>query len=355
MKRYIVMLLVLLWPAAALADQEARAVELGSAAKCAQSWNSTIAQDGGNSFGWHQTDTPTKPCLFDANVEFLYPHSASPAAVSATSGTYPAVFSAMPAAHTNTRVLVLPEGYSDQAEGGWTGGAQIRTQGRWAYRWYAYYSSNYSSYAYPAGPCTNSSKFASIQPSYLQMSHLADIKTPLVYGWAVPPDSLAWQPDVSECCNEGPGYDTAAAADGALPGSWWRYEIVGHGMDGTPGAYLKVYRKNVTLNGPDRRIVDTTLPCVDCGDNGFDWPSGAQTAFISPAGMDMVTSNFYRAGTCSGYIATAYQLFAQWDTDAGQRIGAAVEMEGSGGGSSNGSNPTGGKGMSPGINLRRGS
>jgi hypothetical protein len=99
-------------------------------------------------------------------------------------------------------------------------------------------------------------------------------------------------------------------------------------MDGAPGAYIKVYRKNVTTNSPDRKIIDTTLTCPDCGDNGFDWPTQAQTSLVSPAGMDMVTSNFYRAGTCSGYIATAYALAAQWDTDAGQRIDAACEIEG---------------------------
>lgn len=329
----MILIVALVWPCVAMADEEARSIALGSASKCAQSWNSTIAIDVGNSYGWHQTTAPDKPCLFDASIEFLFPHEDSIDPVSATSGTYPAVFAALPAAHTNTRVLVLPEGYSNQAEGGYTfSGSQLRTQGRWAYRWYVYYSSNYASYAFPAGPCTNSSKWATIQTSYIQMSHQADLTTPQVYGWAVPPDQYAWQPDVSVCCWFGPGYDPAAAADGALPGSWWRYEIVGHGMDGTPGAYLKVYRKNITSGASEKKIVDTTIDCIDCDGGTWDWPSTAKTALESPDGMDMVTSNFYRAGTCAGYIATAYQLAAQWDTDSGQRIGAATEIEGSGGG-----------------------
>lgn len=328
--KWLLSLAVCLIPSMAHADIETRATELGSAAKCAQSWNSTITSNAGDSYGYTQDDTPTKPCIVDG-VQFIHLHNESPVPVSGTSGTYATVFSALPAAHTNTRVLVMPEGFTGQTEGGHTGGAQIRTQGRWAWRWYIYYSSNYSSYAFPAGPCTNSSKFATIQTSFLQMSHLTDLTTPLVYGWGAADSApYNWLPDVSECCNEGPGYDHAAAADGALPGSWWRYEIIGHGMDGTTGAYLKGYRKNITINGPERTIIDTTVPCVDCGDNGFDWPSGAQTAFQSPTGMSFVTNNLYRAGTCSGYNAVAYELFAQWDTDDNQRIGAAVEMEGSG-------------------------
>lgn len=352
--RHALILAVLIWPCPAMADEEARSVALGSASKCAQSWNSTIAQDGGNSYGWHQTDTPTKPCTFDA-TQWLTDHGESHLPVSATSGTYATVFSALPAAHTNTRVLVMPEGYASSVEGGYRFlSNQLQTQGRWAYRWYAYYSSNYASYAFPAGPCTNSSKWATIQTSYIQMSHQGDLKTPQVYGWAVPPDQYAWEPDVSVCCWFGPGYDTAAAADGALPGSWWRYEIIGHGMDGTPGAYLKVYRKNITSGASEKKIVDTTIDCIDCDGGTWDWPAEAKTALVSPEGMDLVTSNFYRAGTCTGYIATAYQLAAQWDTDSGQRIGAAEEIEGSGGGGVGGENPIGIKRMSPMINLRRG-
>jgi len=348
MMRHAVLLALLAWPCAAMADEEARSVALGSASKCAQSWNSTIAQDSGNSYGWHQNTTPTKPCLFDASVEFLFPHEDAIDPVSATSSTYAAVFSALPAAHTNTRVLVLPEGYSNQAEGGYTfSGFQLQTQGRWAYRWYAYYSSNYSTYT---GSCTNSSKWATIQTSFIQMSHQTDLKTPQVYGWgAIDSAPYNWLPDVSPCCWFGPGYDTAAAADGALPGSWWRYEIIGHGMDGTPGAYLKVYRKNITSGASEKKIIDTTIDCVDCDGGTWDWPAEAKTALVSPDGMNMVTSNFYRAGTCAGYIATAYQLAAQWDTDSGQRIGAAEEMEGVEGGGGGGG-ATGGAG---GMDVKR--
>jgi len=318
----------------AWADQEQRAIQLGSTAKCSQTWNApSILADGTNTFGWTPSVAPDKPCRFDANVQFMMNRPTSTPPRTASAATHPTVFSKLPAEHTNTYVLVMPEGYTGSVESGFNFNTLIRTQGRWSYRWYVYYSPNYSSYAYPAGPCTNSSKFSTIQPSYLQMTHQQDLKTPQVYGWAVPPDSLAWQPNVSPCCWEGPGYDRQAASDGALPGSWWRYELVGHGMNGTPGAYIKVYRKNVTTNSPERKIIDTTIPCADCGDNGFDWPTQAQTSLVSPANLSMVTSNFYRAGSCSGYIATAYALAAQWDTDAGQRIGSAVEIEG--GGSSN--------------------
>lgn len=312
------------------ADQEQRAIALGDAAKCSQTWNTAeILPDNNNAYGWHPSTPPDKPCLFDGGVQFSYNRPTDSGPRAGSSRSHPEVFQALPSGHANTHVLVMPEGYVGSTESGFSSASLIQTQGRWAYRWYVYYSPGYSSYSFPDGPCTNSSKFATIQPSYLQMSHLNDIQTPLVYGWAKPPDPLAWLPDVSECCNAGPGYDPAAAQDGAIPGSWWRYEIIGHGMDGTPGAYIQVFRKNVTSNGPDRRIVNTKLECPDCGDNGFDWPEQARSALQSPSGMNMLTSNFYRAGTCSGYIATAYALAAQWDEDAGQRIGPAVEMEGS--------------------------
>ena len=38
--------------------------------------------------------------------------------------------------------------------------------------------------------------------------------------------------------------------------------------------------------------------------------------------------NNYRQGTCGGWLGFSYYMMAGWDTDTGQRIGPAVEIEG---------------------------
>ena len=47
--------------------------------------------------------------------------------------------------------------------------------------------------------------------------------------------------------------------------------------------------------------------------------------------MTALHTEFYRFGGCAGWQGWVYLAMGKWSTDAGQRIGAATEVEGGGG------------------------
>src|SRR5438445_289301 len=148
----------------------------------------------------------------------------------------------------------------------------------------------------------------------------------------------AWMPSL-DCCNCGPGWANQASIDPlaqfTVVGHWYRYEVVLRNQTGAPGAILQAFRKDVTANTPEVKIIDTTVACAGCGTTQ-DWTggSGATTALTPPGGSPLtaIEVNLFRNagtnGSCAGYRAYSYILVAAWGTDAGQRIGAAAEIEG---------------------------
>ena len=42
-------------------------------------------------------------------------------------------------------------------------------------------------------------------------------------------------------------------------GHWYRYEVVLRKQTGGPGAILQAFRKDVTANSPEVKIIDTTV------------------------------------------------------------------------------------------------
>lgn len=322
--------------------QEARCGVLGSDCKCSQPYNvSTITNDSPTyTYGWTPVGDSSKQCINDG-VVVTRNLSNTPAPAMSNNAT---ILAALPSGHSVSYVLKMPDGYTGITEIGYrfaTG--EVAANERLAYRWYEYYSSDYQA---TTGTCANSSKWFTIRPGFHESTYQgSSLLNPLMYGWS------GWINANANCCNIGPGYDSALSpADVALPGKWWRYEVVMRHMNGTAGAIIQAYRKNITDNAAERTIIDTSVGCTGCGDSGSSW-AGLATTALQPYNGDPisnVTTEMFRNGTCAGYVAISHQMMAGWTTDASQRIGAAPEIEGGGGGG--GTTPNR---FAPGINLRR--
>jgi hypothetical protein len=129
---------------------------------------------------------------------------------------------------------------------------------------------------------------------------------------------LTWTP-AQDCCNWGPGPDNLVSSD--WRGKWWRVEVVFiNRTGGNPGFVAKVYMRNITDNLPELLVIDTSWPGTQLN------PSSTRTP---PNPMNQMWMNHYRQGVCTGWLGFSHYMLAGWDTDAGQRIGPAIEVEGS--------------------------
>lgn len=314
--------------------EEAKCTSLGSNCLCSEPFQMTSynKQGSGADAYWQPNDTATKKCTEVS----AYPGYAisrddsSPPAV----GSDSTVLAALPSGHSVARYLKGAEGHT----GSWfmgnliAGGDPVQ---RVAVRWYQYFSSNY---AYTnEGGCLNSAKW--FEPSAGTSGGLIfDTRSGvnaerLIYGWHQnPPSQPSFLPD-KDCCVFGP--ITTETAPTSLPLShWFRREVVLRNFDGTANTVIEAYEKDITAGTDEFKLIDTSEACTNCGSTppGDDWPGGLITA---PARLGLVNLNLFRNGTCAGYRAYSHLLVAAWNTDSGQRILEASEIEGGGGGGSN--------------------
>ena len=125
---------------------------------------------------------------------------------------------------------------------------------------------------------------------------------------------LQFTPKV-DCCVTGPGPNSGIPS-GQMKGKWWRFEIVMTNRSG-PAYDLKMYGRNVTDNGPELLIIDLSR-------------NSSVNNLTPPSLMSKILSNNHRfsaSGTCRGWLGISHYMMAGWTTNAGQRIGAAVEVE----------------------------
>lgn len=133
-----------------------------------------------------------------------------------------------------------------------------------------------------------------------------------------------------DCCFTGPNsvnYFGVTPAS-ARRGKWWRTEMVltNRGGGASPNGYrAQIYDKNVTDNGPEELVLDTRGTFFDGLESWGGW-----TDLTPAARQDFMVFAGYRQGTCAGFYAFSHVLVAGWNTDTGQRIGAASEVEGGG-------------------------
>ena len=241
---------------------------------------------------------------------------------------------ALPAGHTLKYVLATPEGGGGQFAGTVMRSSEGVPTARRAARWYIYYSPNFvwgnGGADTGGGKCNNSSKLFQLggrgagTGGPMLSAHVG------TWGFYDISTSLNWNQSAA-CCQSAPGQDPASPRNAAsFLGKWWRYEFILHNAATTgPSTYWEVYAKNVTDNGPEYRVVNASVSQTGVENT---WDGTLLTNLHPTSELTDYSINMFRnslAGDpCPGYYAFTHFLAAAWDTDANQRIGAAVEVEG---------------------------
>lgn len=306
----------------ASAANEQRCNELGVNCICSEPLNTPTWLPSPDNNNWNPADTTgsDKQCNFEGSAGAVLNHSG----LTMTPLTSGPMFTALPA--KSPAITYLQRGPIGASTGfiGHTFPPSTPTTRR-AYRVYLYYSSDFQ---LETDACTNHSKI-------FQFGHLPNLSALLsrgggnyeLYGWT------GWNSN-PDCCVQGPGnsayfgtYTTARVA-----GRWWRYELIitNTTAGGTPTA-IKIYQKNVTDNTPEILLIDTTVVTPQPVGDNWDY---TRSTTLSPAAtnLDQMWIDSFTNGTCAGYHGFTHLLAAAWNTDSGQRIGAAVEIEGGGAG-----------------------
>lgn len=297
--------------------EEQRCNELGANCVCSERFNTNALPKVSGSW-YNPADSTTKECsttnpsilggAIERNASDLYGSNDS------------TVLGALPAGYNVSYFVRGPEGHLGIFFAGHKFGSQFVK--RSAARYYIYHSPNYQ-FA-QEGVCTNS-KMAQFDGGALLDKSFGTVH---MYNFT------SWTP-AQDCCFNGPGPDQMAVNKADWRGKWWRVEIVfTNRAGGNPGFVAKVYMKNVTDNGPELTVVDTSAPGTQLN---------TSNSLTPPVRMDKMHINNYRETGCKGWLGMSHYMAAGWDTDQGQRIGPAYEIEGGG-------NPT--PTLSPPSNLK---
>jgi hypothetical protein len=320
------------WIANAEAANEQRCNDLGAACICSEPLNTaTYTQDTPSYFNPADTTSLDKQCLraggFPGTVledgqGFRY--------VVQTTGE---MFAALPKAATPGLQLLRTK---TTAEGNSGGGGQFMGHifdssaptGRIAFRFYRYWSPTYQ-WTQQTPTCINSSKVVQFAQESLSTSG------PILDGPSSHHQMYAWTsagynfPGAFDCCWFGPGpnggnieYDAPV-----FNGKWWRFEVVVRNPLPTGSVtIIEIYRRNVTDNRPEEKIIDTSMATSQ--PVGNQWDSTIASKFKPLGRISQIFIDSFRRDTCDGYVGYTHLLSAAWATDAGQRIGAAIEIEG---------------------------
>lgn len=150
--------------------------------------------------------------------------------------------------------------------------------------------------------------------------------------------SFGWNNNMQgNCCVGQLGPDVAPASDSLMLGKWWRVEFSITNTDyGTGFSHFDMWVKNVTDNLPELHVIQSSQPWLNGPDSTHWWQSPMTDGLAVASGFNIrdMGANIFRSNngnTCTGHISHMYFLAAAWATDSNQRIGAAIEVEGTGG------------------------
>jgi len=275
--------------------EEQRCADLGASCVCSEPLNTTTFA-GGPDF-WNPADSTTKQCSVESAVTGGAIVRTSNTITSSTDAT---ALAALPAGHSVSRFVRANNDHT----GTFYVGNGVRVSSsfvRLAARWYIWHTPTFD--FKDEGSCDNS-KIAQLDNGAL-VDYTGGFHT---YGY----DSFS--PSV-DCCVSGPGPNSFISTT-QMKGKWWRFEIVMTNRSG-PSFDFKMYGKNITDDGPELTILDLS--------------SRSSVANLTPPSlMSAILSNNHRysaSGTCRGWIGISHYMMAGWTTNAGQRIGAAAEVE----------------------------
>lgn len=311
---------------ATISAQEARCTALGAACACSEPL--TAATYTNNGASWRPASgLSAKPCSMEATG---YPIARN-SPVTGTNAS--AVLSKLPAGHSVPYVLWAGD---DNTGIFWIGNAVAASADcgsgyqRCETRFYLFKSVDFMPTGKVSGvnQCSGDKhaeiKFSSGPDSVINPAQEVSGDGMAIYNFA----NNGWTPNV-DCCGSGPqGSGDTTISGAAQRGKWWRFShVVSNpaGGTGTARMGLEIWAKNVTDNQPEVKILD-----LRGGSGSPNW-SGPYNTIIPPGRVRTVVANGYREGVCLGFEAYSYFMVARWPTDAGQRIGAASEIEGGGG------------------------
>ena len=303
-------------------SEEQRCNELGANCICAESLD-TNAFTVANSFFLNPDNSTVKECSLELQNAVVSAVPASKVIV----GNDVSVLNAMPPAHTVSNYLRGIDGHTGIFYVGhnmdFTGVSQYIK--RTSMRFYVYHSPDYEFKG--EGACENS-KFGGLgRPN---TGVVMDNSDGTLHLYAVDQFTYANGTKTGmDCCLAGPPTTLGAnIGKNNWRGNWWRVEgvtINRNGGSSPNGVVYKMYIKNITTGGEEFKVIDTSIYDANAKpDNGW---LGADD--LTPPGIIKIFSaNIYRQGACNGYRAISHLMVAGWDTDEGQRIGSAFEVEG---------------------------
>lgn len=335
------------------AAPETRCNELGSNCVCSDTFQSTsyslVAQQSGGHAIYLGDQVGAKPCHWGDIVAL-----GTPASIHWTYGAGTS-FSSMLQVSTDSSILNLlpsrdPSGvarFLRAQEGVKTirfGEAGMNmselASRRLEMRWYSYHSPTYDWAGDNGGSCTNG-KIAHNSNGYQQpamttltihgggsggMTSLYTFHHTLNWLWSGHASFEGFR------SGTGPRSGAGMSANN-YRGKWYRHSIViSNPKSSDSGGYdLQYFVKNITDGMPEVEDVRFSAGCTNCmptGGPNFTWDSS-----IHPDNnMNWLHTEFYRAGSCRGWQGWTHLMVASWPTNAGQRIGAATEVEGGSGG-----------------------
>jgi hypothetical protein len=278
---------------------EQRCTELGSNCVCSEPLNTT-AFPGGPPH-WNPADSTTKECSAEGVPGAAIARNAQDVQGSADG----AALKALPSGHGVSHFLRGRDGHEGIFMVG-NGGTVSSSFVRIAARWYIYRSPNFE--FVHEGACENTKV---TEHNYGSRVTVYSSGSNVIFSTYNYLSSYGWSPGV-DCCNAGPGVNTTFPLS-QHKGKWWRYEVVMSNRSG-PNFDLKFYGKNVTDNGPEYTIIDLSR-------------NSKVSNLTPPDLMSMILINNYRQGVCLGWSGISHYMLAGWTTNAGQRIGAAKEIE----------------------------
>jgi len=320
------------WIANAEAANEQRCNELAANCICSEPLNTTTyTEDTLAAFNPADTTSLDKQCLrFGGFPGTVLEDGEGFRYVVESAGE---MFAALPKAKPGLKLLRTKV----TAEGNGGGGGQFMGHnfnssaptGRIAFRFYRYWSPTYQ-WTGQTQTCQNSSKIVQFATENLPSSGpILDGPSGIhqMYAWTSAGYTL---PSGFDCCWNGPG---PAGVQGSylasvFNGKWWRFEVIVRNPLSTGSVtIIEIYRKNVTDNTAEEKIIDTSM--VTSQPVGSQWSSTIAATFKPKSRINDIFIDSFRRDTCSGYVGYTHLLSAAWSTDAGQRIGAAAEIEAS--------------------------
>ena len=355
---------------------------------CADNFQSTSYSMVGTTYThgavWQGAQTTEKPCFYERQGSFQTRYCpggdvfANTVRIVPVSGGSPtsaetAAINALPPGHSVQRFL-RPTGdffsntHGDQCSTYGTGHDRIDLSGgikRLAIRWYVYYSPDYITKSENAacgnskfGEVCNGTEFAN--PCMVNQWHDSGTN---VYNFVT--SQWDWPTSGGLGSQAYDGFLTGRAPPGTAPftnlvrGKWLRFEIIVRRP--APAEYLtagfdyELWITDVTLGTAPYMEVQLSAGCPDCvnidrdGNGGgspygnvadefyqpFVWttsvrPTDTSVTINSLAFQSYRDTNPVPSGECTGWWGWMYLAVAKWTTDAGQMIGAASEVEGTG-------------------------